>query len=134
MNKMNNKNQKTEEEWKEELTEEEYKVLREGGTERRFSGKYWDSNEKGMYTCRACGNKLFSSNAKFDSKSGWPSFDKPLEDGNIELKEDRSHGMVRTEVVCGHCGSHLGHVFEDGPTDTGKRYCINSVCLDLEEE
>lgn len=123
---------KTDEEWKKKLSPEEYAVMREGGTEAPFSGKYVNEKSKGEYVCRACGNKLFSSDAKFDSKTGWPSFDKPLAEGNIELREDNSYGMKRTEVVCGKCKGHLGHVFDDGPEETtGKRYCINSVCLDL---
>jgi peptide-methionine (R)-S-oxide reductase len=118
---------------KQKLTEEEYKVLREKGTEAPFSGKYVSEKSKGMYLCRVCGNKLFSSNAKFDSGTGWPSFDQPENLENVELREDNSHNMHRTEVVCKKCGSHLGHVFDDGPTATGKRYCINSVCLDLQK-
>lgn len=128
-----NKVIKTEEEWKQELTPEQYEVLREGGTEAPFGGKYVHEDTKGVYVCVACGNPLFSSDTKFDSKSGWPSFDDALP-GAVELREDGSHGMDRTEVVCAQCGSHLGHVFPDGPTETGQRYCMNSVCLDLKEE
>lgn len=125
---------KTEEEWKKELTPEQYAVLRERGTEAPFKGKYVHEDKKGTYVCMACGNPLFSSDTKFDSKSGWPSFDDALP-GAVEFKEDTSHGMSRVEVVCAQCGSHLGHVFPDGPEDsTGQRYCINSVCLDLKEE
>lgn len=126
--------QKTEEELKKELSKKEYKVLRKKGTEKPFSGKYWDTDKKGVYLCKACGNKLFSSDSKFKSKSGWPSFSKPVDEGNIKLQEDRSHGMKRTEVLCGHCGSHLGHVFDDSPKQKGKRFCINSVCLNLENK
>lgn len=119
---------------KEKLSEEEYRVLRERGTEAPFSGKYVNTKDKGMYACKVCGYELFSSSAKFDSSTGWPSFDKPNNLENIILEEDDSHGMHRTEVKCKNCGSHLGHVFDDGPTTTGKRYCINSVCLDLKKE
>ncbi len=121
-------------ELKEKLTEEEYAVLREKGTEAPFSGKYVNTKDKGVYSCKVCGNGLFSSDAKFDSGTGWPSFDKPENLENVELRADNSHDMHRTEVVCKKCGSHLGHVFDDGPTATGKRYCINSVCLDLKSE
>ena len=125
---------KTEEEWQKELTPEQYAVLRERGTEAPFKGKYVNEKTNGVYACMACGNPLFSSDTKFDSKSGWPSFDDALP-GAVEFKEDTSHGMSRVEVVCAQCGSHLGHVFTDGPEDTaGKRYCINSVCLDLKKE
>jgi len=122
---------KTEEEWKKELTPEQYQVLRGKGTERPFTGKLLDSHEPGMFTCAACGNELFSSEAKFDSGTGWPSFDEPANLENVELREDTEMGMKRTEVLCKQCGSHLGHVFPDGPTKTGNRYCINSVCLNL---
>jgi len=116
--------------WKEKLSEEEYRVLREKGTEAPFSGTYWNKHAKGMYHCRACGTELFSSEAKFDSKTGWPSFTDPVNQTYIRLNEDRSHGMVRTEVLCKKCGSHLGHLFSDGPAQSGgNRYCINSVCL-----
>lgn len=116
------------------LTEEEKKVLFEKGTEAPFSGEYVNTKDKGMYVCKNCGTKLFSSDAKFDSGTGWPSFDKPENLENVELHKDEAYGMERTEVVCKNCGAHLGHVFEDGPTETGKRYCINSVCLDLVKE
>jgi peptide-methionine (R)-S-oxide reductase len=123
-----------EEEIKKKLTDEEYHVLREKGTEAPFKGKYWDSKEKGMYACKVCGQKLFASDTKFDSGTGWPSFyDAVL--GSVEFVHDDAHGMRRTEVVCSKCKSHLGHVFDDGHgTPTGKRFCMNSVCLDLLED
>lgn len=121
-------------ELKQKLTPEEYHVLREGGTEAPFSGKYVDNHDDGMYHCRACGATLFSSDKKFDSGSGWPSFTDPAVAENVGTRSDDSHGMHRTEVYCKNCGSHLGHVFDDGPKDAGgKRYCINSVCLDFEQ-
>ena len=116
---------------KKELTDEEKKVMFEKGTEIPFSGKYVHTKDKGIYVCKNCGTELFSSDAKFDSGTGWPSFDEAANLEHIELREDDSHGMRRTEVVCRKCGAHLGHLFDDGPTETGKRYCINSVCLDL---
>lgn len=119
----------------EELSPELRHVARGGGTEAPFTGKYWDNHEKGMYRCAICGTELFSSDTKFDSGTGWPSFTDPVNLKNIELKEDNTLGMKRTEVICKTCGAHLGHVFDDGPQDKGgKRYCINSVCLDLEKE
>jgi peptide-methionine (R)-S-oxide reductase len=124
-----------EEAFKEKLTPEEYAVLREGGTEAPFTGKYVNTHEDGMYRCRACGVALFSSEKKFDSKSGWPSFTDPAVAENVGTRSDDAYGMRRTEVFCKNCNSHLGHVFDDGPSDQGgKRYCINSVCLDFEEE
>lgn len=123
-----NNTPKTEDEWKAKLTPEQYRVLREKGTEAPFSGKLIQADENGIYKCAACGNPLFKADAKFDSGTGWPSFDQALPGGVKEI-EDRSHGMRRIEVVCANCESHLGHVFDDGPTDTGKRYCMNSVCL-----
>ena len=117
------------------LRPELYDVARRGGTEAPFTGKYWDNHENGMYKCAICGNELFSSGTKFDSGTGWPSFTEPKDLENIELREDNTGGMHRTEVICKNCGAHLGHVFNDGPTDKGgKRYCINSVCLDLEKK
>lgn len=124
----------TEEDFKKKLTSEQYKILRQKGTEAPFSGKYVAEKARGMYKCAACGNELFSSDAKFDSGTGWPSFTDAANRKNVELKEDRSHGMSRVEVICKNCGSHLGHVFDDGPSDKGgKRYCINSACLTLEK-
>ncbi|PIR74541.1 MAG: peptide-methionine (R)-S-oxide reductase [Candidatus Magasanikbacteria bacterium CG10_big_fil_rev_8_21_14_0_10_47_10] len=125
---------KNEEEWKEKLSPEQYEVLRQKGTERPFTGKYHDSHEKGMFTCAGCGAQLFSSDTKFESGSGWPSFDRALP-GAVELRDDSSMGMKRTEVVCAKCGGHLGHIFEDGPKETtGKRFCINSCALDLKKD
>jgi peptide-methionine (R)-S-oxide reductase len=123
----------TEEDFKKKLSPEQYRVLREKGTEAPGSGTLLHEKRAGMYHCAACGNQLFSSDTKFDSGSGWPSFDDALP-GAIKLHADDSHGMQRTEVVCAKCGSHLGHLFNDGPTESGKRYCINSVCLDLEKK
>lgn len=120
-----------EEEWRERLTPEQYAVLRERGTEAPGTGKYLYEKSTGTYNCAACGQALFASDAKFDSGTGWPSFDEALP-GSVELVADDSHGMSRTEVVCSRCRSHLGHLFNDGPTKTGKRFCLNSVCLDLE--
>jgi len=126
---------KSEQEWREQLTQEQYIILREAGTERPFTGKYVNEKRDGVYRCAACGNELFSSDTKFKSGSGWPSFYDVIEEGNVELREDHSHGMKRVEVVCGQCESHLGHVFEDGPRDkTGLRYCINSVSLELDAD
>ena len=122
-----------EQELKAKLTPEEYKVLREKGTEAPFSGKLLHDDRDGMYKCKVCGQDLFSSDSKFDSGTGWPSFDKAIP-GSIIETEDSEFGMARTEITCSKCGSHLGHVFNDGPTETGMRYCLNSVCLDLEEK
>lgn len=130
---MNNAAPRSEEEWKKKLTPEQYKILRGKGTEPPFTGKYVHEKGKGMYKCSACGNPLFPSNAKFDSGTGWPSFDEAIP-GSIKYVPDSSHGMERTEILCAKCGSHLGHLFQDGPTKTGKRYCINSVCLNLDQE
>lgn len=125
---------KSEEEWRRELTPEEYRILRQKGTEPAFTGAYWDTHTPGIYRCRACGQELFDAAAKYESGSGWPSFWAPVERSRVELHEDRSHGMVRTEVTCARCGSHLGHVFEDGPRPTGERFCMNSAALRLDPE
>ena len=125
---------KTDEEWKKRLTPEQYEVCRRKGTELPFSGEYYNSKEKGVYRCICCGNELFSSDNKFDSGTGWPSFTQPIKFENVEKKLDLSHGMIRKEVKCNKCGAHLGHVFDDGPAPTGKRYCINSITLSLDKD
>jgi peptide-methionine (R)-S-oxide reductase len=123
---------KTDEEWQQELTPAQYQVLRQAGTEPAFTGEYWNCHDDGVYRCAACGAELFSSDTKFESGTGWPSFTEPVVAGAVELRPDHGHGMVRTEVVCRRCGSHLGHVFDDGPGPTGQRYCMNSLALDLD--
>jgi peptide-methionine (R)-S-oxide reductase len=126
--------EKTEEEWRAQLSPEQYVVLRQAGTERAWSGKYVDCHDDGVYRCAACGAALFDSHTKFESGSGWPSFYQPVNRDAVELLTDRSHGMIRTEVRCKRCGSHLGHVFNDGPAPTGERYCMNSLSLELDSE
>jgi peptide-methionine (R)-S-oxide reductase len=125
---------KSEEEWRNELTPEQYRILREKGTERAFTGEYWDNHEAGIYLCAGCGEALFDSDTKFDSGTGWPSYYAPLNDQNIEEQRDLSFGMIRTEVHCAKCGGHLGHLFDDGPKPTGMRYCINSGSLKFQKK
>lgn len=121
---------KTEEEWKQDLSPEEYRILREAGTEYPFTGKFNDHKEKGTYSCKGCGNSLYESEAKFDSGCGWPSYDKSIT-GAIEYRKDTTLGMHRVEILCAQCGGHQGHIFEDGPTETGQRYCVNSASIDF---
>lgn len=131
---MSDSNLKNDERWRAELTDEEYRICRQKGTERAFAGEYWDCKKSGTYLCRCCGEPLFTSATKYDSGSGWPSFYQPVAPGSVAEARDISHGMVRTEILCDKCGAHLGHVFPDGPDPTGLRYCVNSASLKLDEE
>lgn len=125
---------KSDDEWRKELTKEQYQVLRKKSTERPFTGKYWNNKKRGIYKCAGCGQPLFDSETKFKSGTGWPSFYEPINEDKVATESDRSFGMKRTEVLCRKCGGHLGHVFDDGPKPTGKRYCINSISLDFKEQ
>ena len=131
---MAEKVRKTDQEWRQQLNDEQYQVTRCGGTECAFTGEYWNNHDPGMYNCRCCGEPLFSSETKYDSGTGWPSFYQPVNEKNVERIEDRSHGMIRTEVRCNKCGAHLGHVFPDGPGPTGERFCMNSASLKFEKK
>ena len=126
--------EKSDTEWRKELSPQQYRILREKGTEPPFTGKYWNEHADGIYRCAACGNALFDASTKFESGTGWPSFYQPIEGGRVDSEQDRSHFMVRTEVHCARCGGHLGHLFDDGPQPTGLRYCINSASLDLDKD
>jgi peptide-methionine (R)-S-oxide reductase len=131
---MTEKVTKTEAEWRTQLEAEQFEVARRGGTERAFTGKYWNNHEDGVYRCICCGQELFTSDTKFESGTGWPSFFAPVSETSVEVKTDRSHGMTRNEVVCSRCDAHLGHVFPDGPNPTRQRFCMNSASLDFEKK